>query len=94
MRSKRVDRNQPQIVACFRKFGFTVAHTHAIGDGFPDIAISRRGKTSLVEIKDGTLAPSARKLTPAESHFHTIWQDKVHIVESIDDVERLAKELP
>lgn len=94
MRSKRVDRNQPEIVAGFRKYGFTVFHTHEVGNGFPDIAISRRNKTTLVEIKDGKLSPSARKLTPAESHFHTIWQDKVYIVESMDDVEKLAKELP
>ena len=42
---KRVDRNQPEIVEALREAGASVAHTHAIGQGFPDIVVGVQGLT-------------------------------------------------
>lgn len=94
MRIRRVDRNQPEIVAALRKCGFTVNHTHMVGNGFPDLCISRNGYTHLIEIKDGALPPHLRRLTPLESEFFTKDQGSNHKVESIDDVFDLSKKLP
>lgn len=91
LKAKRVDANQPKIVEAFRKLGFKVAHTHTIGKGFPDIVVSRRGKTKLIEIKDGAQPPSKRKLTPDEEKFHQEWDDHIPIIETEEDVVSFAK---
>lgn len=93
MRRARVDDNQPVIVKAFRSLGWKVAHTHTVGDGFPDIVCSKSGTTILVEIKDGTKVPSARKLTSKEAEFHESWEGALHIIESVDDVYELHRSL-
>jgi len=93
MRRARVDATQKEIVAAFRRCGFSVAHTHTVGGGFPDVVVARHGWTALVEIKDGTKPPSARKLTPDEEKFHREWPGEIHIIESPDDVVRLYQSL-
>ena len=89
----KVDSNQAEIVAAFRKLGFTVLHLHMVGKGCPDLAIGRNGVNTFVEVKDGTLAPSKRRLTPDEQKFFDTWPGPVVIVESVDDVLTLAEEL-
>lgn len=42
---KRVDRNQPEIVEALRKVGASVGHTHAVGQGFPDVVVGVQGLT-------------------------------------------------
>lgn len=90
-RAARVDSNQKEIVAALRKAGASVAHTHTIGKGFPDIVVGHRGLNLMVEIKDGSLPPSGRKLTKDEYEFHEVWKGQVCIVESIDDALGLLK---
>jgi hypothetical protein len=82
----RVDDNQSEVVSAFRRCGFTVAHTHTIGKGFPDLVVAKFGKTALIEVKDGRKPPSARKLTKDEAEFHTAWSGDIYIVEDVDDV--------
>lgn len=93
MKRARVDDNQPVIVKTFRSLGWKVAHTHTVGGGFPDIVCSKAGTTILVEIKDGSKTPSARKLTALEQEFHAMWEGALHIVESVDDVFELHRSL-
>jgi len=88
-RQARADANQPAIVAALRKCGFAVWHTHREGNGFPDLTIAKPGWTKLVEIKDGSKPPSARKLTPDEAAFHSMWPDEVLILETVEDVLKL-----
>lgn len=90
MRFARVDDNQKSIVAALRKMGASVLHLHTIGAGCPDILVGIKGKNSrlhnlLVEIKDGSKPPSARKLTPDEEKFHAAWRGQVAIVNSVDE---------
>ena len=49
--NKRVDKNQQEIVAEFRRLGFSVYITSHVGAGFPDLMSGKNGKTILVEIK-------------------------------------------
>lgn len=90
-RASKVDSNQPDIVAAFRRLGYSVAHTHMIGRGFPDIVIGKHNRNFLVEIKDGRLPPSKRKLTPDELEFHESWRGQIVIIESIEDVLNFDK---
>lgn len=80
----RIDANQPQIVAALRKMGATVLHLHTIGKGAPDILVGYQGKNALIELKDGSKPPSARKLTADEEKFHAEWRGQVAIIESVE----------
>ena len=84
--ASRIDKNQVEIVKAFRKLGYSVAHTHTIGKGFPDLVIAKHGINTLVEVKDGEKVKSQKKLTPDEVEFHDNWQGEIIIIESIDDV--------
>jgi hypothetical protein len=46
-----------------------------VGKGCPDILVGKNGRLFLMEIKDGSKAPSARKLTDDEELWHTLWHD-------------------
>ena len=90
MRPKRIDRNQPEIVKAIRKIpGATVRHTHVIGDGFVDIIVGFKGVNYLLEIKDPSQPPSARKLTKDEQKFHNEWTGQKAVIETINDVLKL-----
>jgi hypothetical protein len=88
MNARRVDVNQPAIVAGLRKAGVLVHDTHDQGGGFPD-AVARgvgrkRDQIVLLEIKNPAQVPSKRALTVDEERFHGNWRGcEVHIVETL-----------
>ena len=90
-RAAKADDNQPQIVKAFRQLGFSVAHTHTIGKGFPDIIVGRNGMNTLVEIKDGAKVKSQKQLTADEKEFHESWRGTIIIIESIEQVIEFSK---
>lgn len=56
------------------------------GEGIPDLLVGFRGKTALLEVKDGEKPPSARKLTPAEQKFFDEWRGgTLAVVNSVDE---------
>jgi hypothetical protein len=84
-RARRVDANQARIVAALRRVGCRVLHLHTVGAGCPDILVALGKRLVLMEIKDGSLPPSARRLTPAEQRFHDLWHGHVVVISSVDD---------
>lgn len=84
-RAAKVDANQTEIIAAFRKAGASVKPVHVV-KGFVDIVVGINGQNMLVEIKDGAKVKSKRKLTAMEQEFHDGWKGRIHIVESVDDV--------
>jgi len=70
----RTDANQARIVEALRRLGASVSVTSGIGNGFPDLLVGYRGRTTLLEIKDGEKPPSERKLTEAEAYFLGNWK--------------------
>jgi len=87
----RTDKNQGEVVKTFRALGCSVQHLHTVGKGCPDILIGYRGINLLVEIKDGSLIPSAKKLTLDEQGWHERWLGQVCIVDSSDSAIDLIK---
>lgn len=85
MRARRVDANHARIVKAFRQMGCSVHDTSRLGGGFPDLVIGKHGLNVLVEIKDGSKPPSARKLTDDEAQFHAAWKGRVATVLDVDD---------
>lgn len=72
-RAARIDRNQGEIVSYLRAKGVVVRVSSQLGDGFVDLVCGYRGKTFLLEVKDGKQPPSRQALTPAELEFHSTW---------------------
>ena len=73
-RAARVDSTQPAIVQALRAIGCSVVDTSGLGGGYPDLTVGLAGRTVMLEVKDGTLSPSRRQLTPAEAEFHRTWR--------------------
>jgi hypothetical protein len=76
----RVDANQARIVKALRKIGVAVTPLHTVGNGCGDLLASFRGIWAVLEIKDGSKPPSARKLTPAERLWISLQHAPVHVV--------------
>jgi hypothetical protein len=90
-RAAKVDANQPQIVEAFRRMGCSVLIISQLKKCC-DLIVSR-GKTAAIEVKDGSLPKSKRQLTEGEMDFMHSWKGLYFIVESLDDVVRVVKEL-
>ena len=73
-RAAKIDANQTAVVQALRQLGATVQSLAAIGDGCPDLLVGYRGQTLLLEVKDGSKPPSARRLTPDQLAWHGKWQ--------------------
>lgn len=59
----------------------------------PDLAVSRGSFVALIEVKDGSLPPSARKLTPKEQAVKDNWQGPYIVALSGEDALAQLAEL-
>lgn len=87
-RAAKTDENHQDIVRALRKLGASVQSLAAVGQGCPDILVGWRGMLSLLEIKDGSKPPSARKLTDDQVRWHAEWRGPVDVVYSVEDAIR------
>lgn len=87
MRAKRRDANHKDIGDHLRKLGWSVLDLADHGDGAPDYAVAKGRWTALIEVKDGSKPPSARKLTPAEQKLKDSWQGAYIVALSPEDAE-------
>ena len=86
-RSARRDGNHAEIVATLRAAGCGVCDLAAVGAGVPDLLVcgpTWPHGTMLLEVKDSSKPPSARKLTPAQVIFHASWSGAIYVVTSPD----------
>ena len=83
-RAARRDDNEDEIVGALKRHG---VHVKKVNDeGAFDLLCWYKGRTVLLEVKDGKKPPSARKLSDAEQRFHDDWPgDNLHVVLSADD---------
>lgn len=86
-RAARVDANQASVVKALRKCGARVVSLAAIGNGCPDLLVGFRSEWHVLEVKDGSKAPSARKLTPLEADFINSCPAPVYVV--CDEIQAL-----
>lgn len=81
-RAARRDDNETEIVKALRKAGAYVAYI----DTPCDLIVGYQKKTILLEVKDGSKPPSARKLTDNEQKFHDAWTGgPLYIVTGVDE---------
>jgi len=89
----RRDGNHVAIVRELRQLGYSVLDLGSVGCGCPDILVGKDKRNWLLEIKDGNLAPSRRKLTPDEKAFHEQWRGQVATVETTAQAVAKLEEL-
>ena len=89
-RAARRDAGEQDIIKAMRACG---AFVKVINDeGTFDLLCWYNGHTLLLEIKDGSKPPSARRLTDAEQKFHDEWPgDNLHIVNSVEEALALLE---
>lgn len=89
-RAARRDDNEKEIVVALRKAGAYVSFV----DEPCDLIVGYKGRTILLEVKDGSKPPSARKLTPNEQKFHDEWTGgSLYVVTSIQEaIDKLTGE--
>lgn len=82
-RAAKIDRNQPEIVAALLAVGCSVDVLPG-GNGRPDLLVGIAGTNALLEVKDGSLPPSERRLNALQKNWHANWKGKAHVVETIE----------
>jgi Holliday junction resolvase len=73
-RAAKIDANQDAVVSALRAAGATVQSLAAVGKGVPDLLVGYKGKTLLMEVKDGRKPPSAQRLTEDQLTWHGAWK--------------------
>jgi hypothetical protein len=87
----KLDGNHHAIADALRGVGCTVVSLASLANGAPDLLVGLRGNTVLLEVKDGSKPPSARRLTPLEKAFFARWRGgDLFVVDSVDEaIERV-----
>lgn len=81
------DKNQAEIVKALRRSGAKVTITSEVSN-FCDLVVGFNGNVFLVEVKDGSLFLSKRKLTPGEQKCKEEYEYvgvRIWLIESIEE---------
>jgi hypothetical protein len=57
-----------------------------VGQGCPDLLLGVRKQNFLIELKDDSKPPSAKKLTEDEEEFFNEWKGQVNKCETLEDI--------
>tara|TARA_R110000851_G_scaffold160243_1_gene303469 strand:+ start:8369 stop:8668 length:300 start_codon:yes stop_codon:yes gene_type:complete len=91
-RAARVDDNQKDVVALFRKLGWYVLIISQLKNCC-DIIVSKDNITIAIEIKDGEKPESQRKLSAGEVKFKVEWKGRYELVICDEDVININNNL-
>uniref|UniRef100_A0A6M3KRR0 VRR-NUC domain-containing protein n=1 Tax=viral metagenome TaxID=1070528 RepID=A0A6M3KRR0_9ZZZZ len=80
-RDARKDDNQSEIVGELRVLGCSVAVTHRLGEGFPDIVVGIAGRNWMFEIK----TEGGGRLTLDEAEFQDLWRGQYDVIYCTED---------
>ena len=84
-RAAKIDDNQREIVQTLVAMGCRVQSLAAVGGGVPDLLVGTPEGNWLIEVKDGSKPPSARKKTPAQQQWHDLWPGPLDVIETVDE---------
>ena len=88
-RAARTDANHASIRDTLRAHGWTVWDLSSAGNGCPDLLAAKHGVLKLIEVKDGSKKPSARKLQPAQVKLHEAFAAAgcpIVVIERVDQI--------
>lgn len=78
----RTDANHSEIMDALKAAAMKPLSLASMGKGCPDILVGFRGVNLLLEVKDGSKAPSERVLTADEREFFATWPGHAEVVDS------------
>jgi hypothetical protein len=81
----RTDGTHAEIVKTLRSIGFFVQSLASVGNGCPDLLVSRCGCWHLIEVKNGNLSPSEQRLTGDETEWISRAKAPVNILHSAEE---------
>jgi hypothetical protein len=81
----RKDANHAEITRVLEQIGCAVADLSRVGEGCPDLLVSRDGEQVLAEIKTERGKPTKPQL-----NFFGRWQGEIRTVRNVDDAIELA----
>lgn len=84
-RAARVDDNHLAIVRALEKAGAAVTSLATVGDGVADLLVSYRNRWHVIEVKDGSKPPSARKLRDRQKTWIAKQHATVAVILGVDD---------
>lgn len=87
----KVDHNHSDIVEALRQIGAYVIDCSALRNAF-DLLVAYKGQLFIVEVKNGELAPSQRKLTSGELKCKAMFESvgvTYHVIKSVDEAIEL-----
>ena len=87
-RAAKTDANHAQVVQALRDAGCGVLDLARMGEGCPDLLAhgpTYPWRAILLEVKDGSKPPSARKLTPDQEKFHAAWKGALAVVTTVEE---------
>jgi Holliday junction resolvase len=84
----KTDINHVQISDAFRKLGYSVFDTSAVGRGFPDIIIAKNNNNYMIEIKS-----DKGKLNPKQIEFQNKWYAVIYIVHNTYEVIKVHNQI-
>ena len=87
-KANKRDANEPEVIAAFEALGARVQKLNETG--CPDLLVGYRRHNHLVEVKDGSKAPSQRALTDDQVCWMDRWPALVYVVKSADEVALLV----
>ena len=80
-----LDANHRAIVAVLEQMGCSVLSLAAVGGGVPDLLVGCSGVNLLMELKDGSKAPSRRRLRKTQVAFLEAWRGQRCVVLSVGE---------
>ena len=86
MRARRKDGNHKSVGDHLRSKGWSVLDLAQHGASI-DFAVAKEGWCALLEVKDGSLPPSERKLTDAEAKLRKNWDGPYILALSPEEAE-------
>jgi hypothetical protein len=96
-RAAKVDANHAEIVSALEEAGAQVTSLATVGNGVADLLVSWNGAWSVIEVKDGKKAPSARQLTKLQKHWMSRQNAMVYVVtnpmEALEALAAVRKEI-
>ncbi len=78
----RKDNNHDEIVLALRESGASVAETHEMSRGFPDLVVGYNGENYFIEIKNPR---SGHGITDAQVKWHSNWRGQVAVANSAEE---------
>lgn len=84
-RAARKDANHADMVAAFERIGCAVADLSTVGNGIPDLLVSKHGEACLCEIK-----MEKGNLRKSQSDFAKSWKGEIRVVRNVEDAQEVA----